>query len=977
MSKRKHQWAEKLAALSVRHPWKMLTVAGIITVVAIGLSEGLEMRMNWSDTLPANNPIVKSYREVQDRFGDAASLVVALEGDYNRITAMADILELRLKELNGLHNVQGRLPLKYFREHGFSLLKPNDFERMLRVYADPSLIGTFRGVNNDYEREYTDNESNMRRDEVDIARSMLGMHRALEVLVGNFAPPFNFPPAKRGGSKVGANNFPSIQTAVDAISLGEPWLLSLDRRMLLIVCETLSSYFEFESLLTAVEETEQLLAEVRPMFPDVAADLTGIAKVGQDEMNSVGIYTLFLSLGAILLIYLLLSHSFHGWILPIFALLPLLVGIFWTMGLLYLLFGSLNIFTSMIMLVLLGLGIDFSIHTISRFNEEIATGKSIRESLALMLNKTGIAVLTGGLTTAAAFLTLLIGESAGVYEFGAAAGFGVLLTLLAVFLTLPPLLTIRRRKQESRLLKKGIDITAQAAPRPAGQMPLLGKIARSGWRRPALYLVVAVIVCGFSIWARQHIDFEYDFLELEPKGLKSIQLQREIPKRFGMSDHAAWVVTNSVEESRELKEKFKKKPLVGDVAAISDYIPSAERLEKYKPKLMEFRKTISPPPYPPPHSRGGRSDLSSPHSREGRPGISSPHSRGGSSEASSSHNQDLDSEIPPPVPGGGIKGGGWSETETQNLFKEINRLWDNLDLMSNLAYAAGLDRIVQVIDGITGTETETGEVDTSAVLPTLSRILEAGVDNDTAQRTAIEWEDRLRENLYAMSNPVPVGLDDLPEVVRRSHLPRKGDGFLIHVVPRKYLFSRKDLDNFAEQTTSVSEDVCGTEQLIVVMFDSILTDGKNAALLALLVIVLLVLIHFRGPIGLLSLIPLATGALSMIGLMYLIGEKYNYMNLMAVPIILGIGIDDGIHALHRFRNETGSGIEQIYNSFSHVGRAILLTSLTTMIGFGSIAFYTMEGMASFGRALFMGVGACFLATIFVLPAVLRLFTRNK
>lgn len=114
----------------------------------------------------------------------------------------------------------------------------------------------------------------------------------------------------------------------------------------------------------------------------------------------------------------------------------------------------------------------------------------------------------------------------------------------------------------------------------------------------------------------------------------------------------------------------------------------------------------------------------------------------------------------------------------------------------------------------------------------------------------------------------------------------------------------------------------------------------------------------------------------MIGLMYLIDEKYNYLNLIAVPVILGIGIDDGIHALHRFLHEQGTGSERIERSFSFVGRAILLTSLTTMIGFGSIAFYTMQGMASFGRALFMGVGTCFLATIFVLPAVLRLFTKR-
>lgn len=910
MNNNKRLLAEKLANLSVKHPWWMLLIALIITVISLGLASGLEMRMNWSDTLPPSNPIVKSYREVQNRFGDPAGIVIALEGDYDQICAMADSLEPRLRTLGGLDNVQGRLPLEYFRDHGFVLLKPNEFNRMLRVFSDPSLIGTFRGFNDDYEREYTDSESNLKRDEVNIARSLLGTHRALEILSANLT-------SNKEDNKSEESCYP-VENAVDAFTLGEPFMLSLDRGMLLIACQPVASLMQWDELIASVEEVELQLSEVKPLFPDVSADLTGFGKIGQDEMNSVGIYTIFLSLGALLLIYILLARSFRGWILPIFALLPLMAGIFWTQGLLFILFGSLNIFTAMIMIVLLGLGIDFSIHTISRFNEEITLGRSITDALTIMLSGTGVAVLTGGLTTAAAFLTLLIGETAGVFEFGAAAGFGVLLTLLAIFFVLPPLLVLRRRRQEKSLVSnETFDATKTVL---SEQAPLLGKIAQSSYRHPLIYLGITVVIVVFSIWAKQHIGFEYDFLNLEPKGLKSVELQREIPKRFGMSDHAAWVITNSVEESRELKEKFKKKSLVGDISAISDYLPPADRVTSYKQRLEEFREHIK------------------------------------KSENTNDIKQSFNKE---------------------ELLNEINRLWDNLDLMSNLAFTAGLDRIVAVIDDMTGTDSETGNVDQNAVLPSLVKILQGEIKEENASQIASDWENRMRSNLYAMANPKAITLDDIPETIKRSYLPREGGGFLVNVIPRKYLFSRVELDRFAEQTTSVSPNVAGSEQLIVVMFDSILSDGKKAALFALLVIIVLVLIHFRGPIGLLSLIPLGAGALAMVGLMYLIGEKYNYMNLMAVPVILGIGIDDGIHALHRFRHEKGKGIDRVFNSFSFVGRAIFLTSLTTMIGFGSIACYTMEGMASFGRALMMGVGACFLATVLVLPAVLRLFTRNN
>ncbi len=229
-------------------------------------------------------------------------------------------------------------------------------------------------------------------------------------------------------------------------------------------------------------------------------------------------------------------------------------------------------------------------------------------------------------------------------------------------------------------------------------------------------------------------------------------------------------------------------------------------------------------------------------------------------------------------------------------------------------------------------------------------------------------------NLYSMADPTPVTIEMLPEMVKKTHLPREGqgEGYLLSIFPRKYLYDKTALVQFAKQTEDVDKGIAGTEQLFLIMMDETLEEGKNAAWLALGVIALLLLIHFRGPIGLLAIAPLIAGALIMVGAMYLLGMKYNYLNLMSVPIILGIGIDDGVHVLHRYRQQKGNGASKIFESYRFVGRAILLTSLTTMIGFGSVAFYSMRGMASFGQTLAMGVGFCFLTSVFVLPSILRL-----
>ena len=102
--------------------------------------------------------------------------------------------------------------------------------------------------------------------------------------------------------------------------------------------------------------------------------------------------------------------------------------------------------------------------------------------------------------------------------------------------------------------------------------------------------------------------------------------------------------------------------------------------------------------------------------------------------------------------------------------------------------------------------------------------------------------------------------------------------------------------------------------------------------------------------------------------MKLLGIKFNLVSISAFPILIGIGVDDGVHFVHRMRILGASGLRR---TASGVGRAVFLTSVTTMAGFGSIGLYAHRGMASLGRALTLGVGAAFIATIVCLPPLLR------
>jgi predicted RND superfamily exporter protein len=121
-------------------------------------------------------------------------------------------------------------------------------------------------------------------------------------------------------------------------------------------------------------------------------------------------------------------------------------------------------------------------------------------------------------------------------------------------------------------------------------------------------------------------------------------------------------------------------------------------------------------------------------------------------------------------------------------------------------------------------------------------------------------------------------------------------------------------------------------------------------------------------------IPLAMGVVWMMGLMGLAGLDFNFANLVAIPLIIGIGIDNGVHVIHRVRLEGEAGMTVVLR---HTGRAILIASLTTMIGFGSLALASHQGLASLGKVLLLGVGSCLVTSTLILPNILVAFGKTR
>jgi predicted RND superfamily exporter protein len=124
--------------------------------------------------------------------------------------------------------------------------------------------------------------------------------------------------------------------------------------------------------------------------------------------------------------------------------------------------------------------------------------------------------------------------------------------------------------------------------------------------------------------------------------------------------------------------------------------------------------------------------------------------------------------------------------------------------------------------------------------------------------------------------------------------------------------------------------------------------------------------------ALLAALPLGIGVLQMFGLLGLLDIALNPANLIALPLILGIGVDYGVHIVHEFRESKGP-----YKMSSATAVAVLVDALTTLVGFGSLMVATHQGLQSLGRVLTLGVTCCLFTSLVMLPALLTLATRNR
>jgi hypothetical protein len=196
----------------------------------------------------------------------------------------------------------------------------------------------------------------------------------------------------------------------------------------------------------------------------------------------------------------------------------------------------------------------------------------------------------------------------------------------------------------------------------------------------------------------------------------------------------------------------------------------------------------------------------------------------------------------------------------------------------------------------------------------------------------------------------------------------------VQAYARDGLWDIQPLEQFVKQTRTVDAEATGKPFGTLEGLRAMQFGFARAGVYALLVIVVVLWADFR-TFGhtMLALAPLVAGAIITLGVMGIMGVPLNPANMIGLPMIVGVGVDNGVHVLHDFTARRG---RRSYTLTATTGKGIAVSAITTALGFGTLMVASHKGLAELGLVLTLGVLGCMVAALVLLPAALRLMSKR-
>ena len=932
-----------LTGVCARNAWTTLFVSLVSVVICVVYTcQILKFKTDRSDLIDPSARFYQRWLRYTKSFGESDDIVVVVEGkEPEKIREALDEIGRRLKSQPDLFgNVLYKVEAGALQEKGLQYLPQEVLSEGLERLDNfrPIIKGNWDLIALDGVLMRLQSQIARLNGQPEAESSL--MHHA-DLLITSLAN------TMRDRDSF-TNPWPEILSVPDEMRNQEnqtTYLLNENGTMGFVMASAIHNKDTFEGPTVAIDAIRNQLAQVGRQFPDIRFFLTGISVLENDEMRRSMADSTTASIMSFVGVAVLLFLGFRGFLHPLLGLLMLATGMAWSFGYTTLVIGHLNILSVSFAAMLMGLGIDFAVHILSRYLELRHAGQDLMKALDSTAESVGVGIITGAVTTSLAFFCATLTDFLGVAELGIIAGGGIMLCAFAAFTILPAIIAVADRNTSITKLPK----------------PFQARFLRHATlHHPWVVLTLSLVCMGYigfrafdwtGMTPRPLVVYDHNLLNLQAEGLESVEAQKHI---FDSSKHSllyALSIADSAEEARELKKKFEQLDSVRQVQELATRLPSTPAVAT---KLLV---------------QGFHTELAN-----------------------------LPAEPPPPR------------------------------AAMPAAIGQALERFQQFL-------AERNDPDSTRMSDSINQVLDE-LDGKTLQEQLMflgEFQYRMAYALLAQfqaiaaaSNPEPVTADDLPANLKSRFVSAEGK-WLLQIYPKDQIWDMEPLERFVNEVRSVDPEATGTPLQNYEAARQIKKSYEICAMYALGVILITLLLDFsrkkslfwmfvppsvvvaiagflmstnrlefspglllfvftamamllslfldRTAVSdsLLAIMPPVLGLGITCGLLVMLNIPLNPANLIILPLILGIGVDNGVHIMHDFHSKPND----VYSTSPSTINAIILTSTTTMVGFGSMMVSAHRGLYSLGAVLTIGVGACLLVSLVTMPALLTLLSRHR
>jgi len=898
----------KLAAAVCRHPrwfiWPQIALFVACVVYALPAPYGhLVFDMNQDDLVGPNQKYHENFLRMEKEFPQQDDMVVVVEsGDIEKNRQFVERLAARLQEETNCFEdvffaqstmIMGSNALLYATQDDLGQMKG-----MLRA-AEPfiekftqttNLDSFFEQINTSFRTAPQDTNANTDA----LVNSLPALTRivtqATESLQRSGTPPSPDVMTLFGGGE--SNVLDSYITFAN----GRIFLLTTHPPT--VATNSAVTQDDFNG--RAIDRLRELVLETKTEVPGVNVGITGEPVLDYDQMTQSERDAMFASILSLVLCALIFIFGYNETGRPVKAAICMIVGFGYTLAFTALTIGHLNVLTIMFVPMLIGLAIDYGVHLISRYEEELRHGKTAEQALTKAMIYTGQGIFTGTLTTAGAFLAMAFTNFKGIAEMGIICGGGLLICFIPMMTMLPALLL--RGRQNVIDHRTTEDVTR-------------ARIENIWLQRPALVIGITAALCVAALFEARKVRFDYNLIKMQSQNLPSVIFAHKLLNSADKSLLYGAVIADSLTNAVELAGEIKNLPVVADVEP-----PIYENfLEDPSDKFIlihGIKQEIASLKFDPPDLRPVNiTNLSL--TLYGLYGYL----------------------------GNALEAVGNSDT---NLTAQLVSLRDAI---------ANLRKTM-----LEGDDSEYAEH--AQKLALFQQALFADLDSTF----------RLLQN---QNDTAPLRIEDLPPALKHRYVGVDGK-LLLQVYPRADVWERTNQEEFVTALRRTL-DPNGTNHPIITgdpvqfyEYETLMLNSYiHAAWFSLAAIALMVLFHFRsfGAV-ILALLPVGIGTVWLAGLMGWFDIPINLSNIMTLPLVIGIGVTNGIHILNRFAEEKTPGILS-----RSTGKAVLVSGLTAIAGFGSLILAKHRGIHSLGCVMSVGIATCMIAALTILPALLNLLGR--